>query len=256
MRKIDSLSLKPRWGISLLKLTSSITVILFSLISSLTAQELPTPDSLYVSTQCFIREGSSFQDVVEEGREADVSGPNVIFFRQPIAGAEAAENQFIRIVVWDNMEHWASNVVVTPSDTYDCDNNNRRFWTNRNLGSNRDAYNGTDVSLVTTRRCSVQRGYNISDVYKSLNDTQLAREANGHTSVMHVSHLLLGPSSDTEMRTSIIIRTIGESEVGLARDLDSSFQTDLGIGTPANAPAEFCNDPSLSRSYMVYSANR
>ena len=154
------------------------------------------------------------------------------------------------------MEHWASNVVVTPSDTYDCDNNNRRFWTNRNLGSNRGGYNGTDVSLVTTRRCSVQRGYNISDVYRSLNDAQLAREANGYTSVMHVSHLLLGPSSDTEMRTTIIIRTIGESEIGLARDLDSSFQTDLGIGTPANAPVEFCNDPSLSRSYIIYSASR
>jgi hypothetical protein len=256
MRKTEPLSLKPYWGKPLLKITSSITVILFSLINSLTAQELPIPDSLYVSTQCFIREGNSFQDVVEEGREADISGPNVIFFRQPIAGSDAAENQFIRVVVWDNMEHWASSVVVTSSDTYDCDNNNRRFWTNRNLGSNRGAYNGTDVSLVTTRRCSVQRGYKISDVYRSLNDTQLAREANGHTSVMHVSHLLLGPSSDTEMRTSIIIRTIGESEIGLARDLDSSFQTDLGIGTPANAPAEFCNDPSLSRSYMIYSADR
>ena len=117
MRKTEPLSLKPYWGKSLLKITSSITVILFSLINSLTAQELPIPDSLYVSTQCFIREGNSFQDVVEEGREADISGPNVIFFRQPIAGSDVAENQFIRVVVWDNMEHWASNVVVKSSDT-------------------------------------------------------------------------------------------------------------------------------------------
>ena len=146
----------------------SIILIFYIPLHLANAQETPAPDSLYVSTQCFIKEGSSFEDVVDEGRGADISGPNVIFFRQPIAGSNAAENQFIRIVVWDNMEHWASNVVTAPSETYNCDNNNRRFWTNRNLGNNRSAYNGTDVSLVTTRRCTVQRGYNISDVYNSI----------------------------------------------------------------------------------------
>ena len=256
MRKTLPISLKPHWGTSALKLISFITVILFFSTNSLIAQELPSPDSLYVSTQCSIREGNSFQDVVEEGRQGSTSGPNRVFFRQPIAGSNVAENQFTRIVVWDNMEHWASNVVIASSDTYNCDNNNRRFWTNRNLGSNRNAYNGTDVSLVTTRRCTIQKGYNISDVYTSLNNTQLESEANGRTSVMHVSHLLLGPSSDSEMRTTIIKRTIGESEIGLARDLDSSFQTNLGIGTPANVPAEFCTDAGLSRSYIIYSASR
>jgi len=89
-----------------------------------------------------------------------------------------------------------------------------------------------------------------------LNDIQLAREANGWSSVMHLSHLVLGPSEETEMRTSIIIRTIGADEAALARDFDSNFGTDLGIGTPINAPVEFCNDASLTRSYMVHSANR
>ena len=229
--------------------------LLFYCINS-NAQEISTPDSLYVSTQCFMREGNSFQDVVEEGMSADISGPNIVFSRQPIAGADAQANQFIRIVVWDSMEAWATNVVVAPSDTYDCDNNNRRFWTNRNIGNNRGAYQGTDVSLVSTRRCTVRSGYNISDVYKALNDIQLAREANGWSSVMHLSHLVLGPSEETEMRTSIIIRTIGADEAALARDFDSNFRTDLGIGTPLNAPVEFCNDASLTRSYMVHSANR
>ena len=126
MRKTLPISLKPHWGTSALKLISFITVILFFSTNSLIAQELPSPDSLYVSTQCSIREGNSFQDVVEEGRQGSTSGPNRVFFRQPIAGSNVAENQFTRIVVWDNMEHWASNVVIASSDTYNCDNNNRR----------------------------------------------------------------------------------------------------------------------------------
>ena len=240
-----------------LTLGASLNIILVVFYSTtLNAQDLPEPNSLYVSTQCFIKEGNTFQDVLEEGRSADIAGPNIVFFRQPISGSDSRQNQFLRIVVWNSMEDWASNVIAAPSDTYDCNNNNRRFWTNRTVGSNRGAYNGTDVSLVTTRRCTVKKGYNISDVYKSLSEIQSVRESEGYTSVMHLSHLVLGPSEDSEMRRTIIIRTIGESEVSLARDLDSNFKSDFAIGTPANAPAERCDDASLTRSYIVFSANR
>ena len=34
------------------------------------------------------------------------------------------------------------------------------------------------------------------------------------------------------------------------------LESDFAIGTPANAPAERCDDASLTRSYIVFSANR
>ena len=66
-----------------------------------------------------------------------------------------------------------------------------------------------------------------------------------------VSHLFLGPSSGTDMRTRIIIRRIGDSEAGLARSLDMLNEGDVGIGTPVNVPAEHCQDASLTRSYII-----
>ncbi|MEC9223037.1 MAG: hypothetical protein VYE56_04010 [Pseudomonadota bacterium] len=211
------------------------------------AQDVPPPNSLYVATQCFVNDGATFAEVVEEARSADISGPNSVFFRQPVAGNDAAPNQFTRVVVWDNMEHWATNVLIVPTESYTCDNANRSFWTNRVLGTNQNAYDGTDVSLVTTRLCFIERGHTIADVYKSLNDGALAREAMGDTTMSMVSHLFLGPSTGTDMRT----RIIGDSEAGLARSLDMLNEGDVGIGTPVNVPAEHCQDATLTRSYII-----
>jgi hypothetical protein len=227
--------------------------VLFLLTFSISAyaQDVPGPNSLYVATQCSVNDGATFSEVVEEARSENTSGPNRVFFRQPIAGNNAALNQFRRIVVWDNMEHWATNVLLTPAESYTCDNANRSFWTNRVLGTNRDAYNDTDVSLVTTRLCFIERGHTIADVYKTLNDGALAREARGDTTMSMVSHLFLGPSTGTDMRTRIIIRRIGNSEAGLARSLDLFNEGDVGIGTPVNAPAGHCQDAALTRSYII-----
>ena len=79
------------------------------------AQDMPAPSSLYVAAQCFVNDGATFAEVVEEARSADISGPNSVFFRQPVAGNGATPNQFTRVVVWDNMEHWATNVLIVPA---------------------------------------------------------------------------------------------------------------------------------------------
>ena len=220
------------------------------------AQELPPPDSLYVATQCYLNGGATFQEAVAEGRSRQVpdDGPNRVFYRQPVAGNNAAPNQLIRVVSWDDMEHWASAVSEVNYETITCDDPNRRFFTNRNIGENRGAYAGSSdrSSLVFTRGCTIESGHTISDVYHYLSGIQAAREARGDTSVMHLSHLFLGPSAGTEMRSRIVIRVIGESAVGLARTLDSTMEGNVGIGTPTNAPAEYCQDPTLTRSYIVY----
>ena len=98
---------------------------------------------------------------------------------------------------------------------------------------------------------AVERGHTIADVYRTLTGIQAAREARGDTSVMHLSHLFLGPADGTELRSTIVIRSIGESAGGLARSLDSVMAGDVSIGTPINAPAENCQDATLTRSYIV-----
>ena len=143
--------------------------VLFLLAFSLNAyaQDVPAPNSLYVATQCSVNDGATFSEVVEEARSGNSSGPNWVFFRQPVAGNNAAPNQFRRIVVWDNMEHWATNVLIPSVESYTCDNANRSFWTNRVLGTNRDGYVGTDVSLVTTG-CALSSVDTPSLMYTSL----------------------------------------------------------------------------------------
>ena len=217
------------------------------------AQELPAPNSIYVSTQCYMNDGYSMQDVVEQFRESNIAGPRRVFVRQPISSLSAAENEFIRIVVWEDMEAWATNVSLgspSPTDTYSCNNAQRRFYTNRRVGTNDSAYED-GVSLVTTMRCELTKGTTISDTYFNLNKNQVAREEAGDTTILQFSHLLLGPNPDGEMRSSIIIRRVGDTEAGLARSLDMMWENNLSIGTPINAPAKSCENPTLWRSYLV-----
>lgn len=215
------------------------------------AQELPAPNSIYVSTQCYMNDEYSMQDVVEQFRESNMAGPQRVFVRQPISSLNATENQFIRIVVWEDMEAWATNVSRgSPTETHSCNNAQRRFYTNRRVGTNDSAYED-GVSLVTTMRCELKKGTTISDTYSNLNKIQLAKEGAGDTTILQFSHLLLGPNPDGELRSSIIIRRVGDTEAGLARSLDMTWENNVSIGTPVNAPAESCGNPTLWRSYLV-----
>lgn len=226
-------------------------LLVFSLMSiNAYTQEMSAPDSVYVSTRCTIEDGYSMTDVVEEFRATDANGPLRVFVRQPIASQDWAENEFIRIVVWESMEAWADGVSIVRNETHRCSNAQRRFYTNRRVGTNSTAYED-GVSLVTTMRCDLKKGVSISDVYNTLNRNQLSREQDGDTSVLQFSHLLLGPSPNIDMRSSIVIRRVGSTEVGLAQSLDMMWEDNLSVGTPPNAPASHCQNPSLWRSYLV-----
>ncbi len=56
---------------------------MFCLASLGSAQELPPPDSLYVATQCYLNDGVTFDDAVEEGRTRQIQSgaPNMVFYR-------------------------------------------------------------------------------------------------------------------------------------------------------------------------------
>lgn len=215
------------------------------------SQEISSPSSVYVATRCTIEDGYSMTDVVAELRANDIDGPLRAFVRQPISSLDMAENEFMRIVVWENMEDWTENAsTASNTETHRCANAQRRFFTNRRVGTNSTAYED-GVSLVTTMRCDLRKGTNISDVYNNLNRNQLSREQNGDTSILQFSHLLLGPSPEVDLRSSIVIRRVGATELSLARSLDMLWEGDLSIGTPANAPAIQCRNPTLWRSYQV-----
>ena len=82
-----------------------LAALLFALPAITFAQNLPKPDNMYVTTSCFLNDGYTLSDAVEEGNNG-FSGPVNVAFRQPIATPNSAENQFTRIVVWENMEAW------------------------------------------------------------------------------------------------------------------------------------------------------
>ena len=71
------------------------------------------------------------------------------------------------------MQHWNQAVLqgnLSPTDLYECENQNRRFLSTRVVGSNRDsAYENTDVSYVQARNCEVNPGISLSEVYTRVN---------------------------------------------------------------------------------------
>lgn len=94
-------------------------------------QNLPEPENMYVLTNCFLNDGYTLRDAVEEGNNG-FEGPINVAFRQPIATPNAAENQFMRVVVWDNMEAWvdadAASTDINVSVSYFCEDSQRRFF--------------------------------------------------------------------------------------------------------------------------------
>ena len=115
-----------------------LTLILFSISMLSFAQNFPAPNSMYVATNCFLHEGYTLRDAVEEARSNPFEGPLNIAFRQPIATPQAGENEFMRIVAWENLAAWvdadAASTDINIADTYSCNESRRRFFTSRELG--------------------------------------------------------------------------------------------------------------------------
>ena len=100
------------------------------------AQEMPA-GGVIVNTGCLISDGHTFAEAVEVGRAATNDGenaPNLVFYRQPIAAADAPSNLLLRVVYWDNLEHWVrgSTALANPrgaaahlNEIMTCNNANR-----------------------------------------------------------------------------------------------------------------------------------
>ena len=247
---------------SFLKLTS-ICFALLLLPISIMAQELPS-SSLYVVTSCYVNEGSSFLDAVEEARATipnDDNAANMMFFRQPIAGTNFEKNQFFRVVSWNNLQHWAQPRSLPATQEYSCDNHNRTFHTTRVVGTNGNtAYTDKDVAFVSARQCMVKDGVSLSEVYDWV-DTRISRgqaSRQNDNTMVQMSHKILGASPNVASGRMITIRRIGDSRQGYARFFDEQFMgtRDRTLGALPDAPFEFCTDANLTESYIVHSPGR
>lgn len=225
------------------------------------AQEMPA-GNVIVNTVCTLNEGHTFREAVEESRSNDFSadnGPNLIFYRQPIAGGDFPANSFIRTVYWNNMEHWASSAgsntaqagtTAQLDEIMSCNNAARSFFVNRNVGEGA-AYAGgeNDQSLSGAVLCKIRPGNSIADVYQALLDLNTPFAEQGDTSLMQLSHRFLGPQEGGSLGSDIIVRLVGESAVGLAKRLDMSPKN---TGTPDDAPVIGCQDMSLWSSHVIH----
>lgn len=235
------------------------TFILFCLPSIVFAQDLPPANSLYVVTNCFLDEGINFDQALEEARgryENTESSPNLVFFRRPIAGTNNAPNQFYRIVSWDNMQHWNQAVLqgnLSPTDLYECENQNRRFQSTRVVGLNLDtAYEDTDVAYVQARNCEVNPGISLSEVYTRVNRavSEGQSERNADRTVAQLSNLILGGPDDDSAGLRVTIRRIGDSREGFAEFFDEFY-----LGTEDRISGNdllSCRPTQMAESHVVH----
>ena len=230
-------------------------VILFLFPPIMLAQNLPEPENMYVVTNCFLNDGYNLRDAVEEGNNG-FEGPINVAFRQPIATPEAAENQFMRIVLWENMQAWvaadAASTDINISDSYSCEESRRRFFTSRQLGGNNGSSADEESTLVTITACTLKHGVTYSEAYDWLNSRTLAREATGDSSASSMVLGVLGrPANGGDLGRLMGVRTIGQSESEMARALDRIWASDGQSPDYAMTPAESCQNPVLYRSYFV-----
>lgn len=226
-----------------------------------TAQEMP-PGGVLVNTGCMINEGHSLAEVLETARGNDYgreNAPNLVFYRRPIAAANAPSNFLLRVVYWDNLEHWARSGATGGNPTaastslnamLDCDNANRSFFINRNVGGAGNAYAGGENpdSMAAARFCELKSGNTIEDVYFSLEELTSGMRAAGDQSTVQLSNRFLGPREGQNMGTGITIRLVGESSQGLAARIDMMAKGTLS----EEAPVINCQDMSLWSSHVIH----
>lgn len=237
------------------KLISLFTISLF-VSFSVHGQDAP-PGNLIVVTPCTINDGNTVADVIAEARNNNIGdgGPNLIFYRYPVASNGAPSNRLMRVVYWSNMEHWATSGGAGGdtrlSRMLTCENTNRTFHNNWNVGSGGNAYNGgeNDSSLVAARFCTVAAGVTVQQFIAELTNYAEMYRDEGDATLMQLSQRFLGPRPDAEMGTAFTIRTVGTDAAGLARRFDMTVP---GIGAP-DGPFEItCGDASLFRSYVTH----
>ena len=237
-----------------------IIFISVSLLSGLSfAQELPN-GSLIVNTQCKISHGHTIEDVITVARAIPKSegGPNRIFYRTPISGSNFSDDWVLRSVYWDDLTHWAAassrerqqsgpqnhlNELIT------CDNSNRKFFDNYNIGTGNPYDNGKNqITGIAARFCTLKAGVTIEEAYQGLSRAN-AQYDGEHETIMQLSQLKHGSMPNVEMGTRITIRLVGKDLVDLSKRLD--LMGPRRVGTPDGGVMEHCSDSNIFMSHVA-----
>jgi hypothetical protein len=238
-------------GLVILSSLSTVSGISF-------AQGLPS-SSLIVNTVCKMSHGHSIDDIITVARARPLSeeGPNRVFYRTPISGSNFSDDWVLRTVYWDNLSHWAaansrdrqqSEAQNHLDELITCDNSNRKFFDNYNIGTGNPYNNGKNqVSGIAARFCTLKPGATIAEAYQVLlsNNAQYDGE---HETMMQLSHLKHGSMTNVEMGTRITIRLVGKDLIDLAKRLDLSGPR--RVGTP-DGVMENCSDSNLFMSHVA-----
>jgi len=225
---------------------------------SANAQQMP-PGGIIVNTTCAITHGHTVDEVMTVARAINYTdeGPNLVFYRRPMSGGNFPANFLLRTVYWDSVEHWANGTGPGSSGPrnhlaklLECDNVNRSFWINRNVGQG-NAYGGgeNDEALMAARRCRMRPGSTMEQLYTTLSEINAPYAQQGDSTLLQFSQRFIGPSEGVDMGTLVTIRLVGEDAMGLARRLDSSIKY---VGTPADSPVENCGDWVLFASHVAH----
>jgi len=222
------------------------------------AQDLPN-SSLIVNTQCKISHGHTIEDVMAVARAIPRTegGPNRIFYRTPISGSNFSDDWVLRTIYWDDLAHWAAassgerqqsgprshlNELIT------CDDANRKFFDNYNIGAGNPYDGGSNqVSGVAARFCTLKSGVTIEEAYQALSNNN-AQYDGEHETMMQLSQLRYGSTPDVEMGTRITIRLVGKDLVDLAKRLVLSGSG--RVGTP-DGVIDNCSDSNLFMSHVA-----
>ncbi|GIT21080.1 MAG: hypothetical protein CM1200mP40_07620 [Gammaproteobacteria bacterium] len=212
--------------------------------------------------QCTLKPGFTVDEVVRVGRAIPRtdSGPNLVFYREPIVAASSRAGSINVVRYWDNFEHMImgleSQTQTGPSRHFfamvDCDGT-RQVGLNRTANEAGDAspYEGGEIneSYVAIRQCQLNPGETMEDVQQALVEFDEENRASNDRSGYGFLQML---ASGTEgaMNSSFAIRVIGENAAGLARRLDA-----MSWNTPTSSDPASCGNLSLWKSYVIHWGN-
>ena len=238
------------------------SVLTFLIIMGWMNSSMAQGGNLNEVMQCTLKPGFTVDEVVRVGRAIPRtdSGPNLVFYREPIVAASSRAGSINVVRYWDNFEHMImgleSQTQSGPSRHFfamvDCEGTRQigRNWTVTEAGD-ASPYEGGEIdeSYVAIRQCQLNPGETMEDVRERLAEIDEENRAGNDRSGYGFLQML---ASGTEgaMNSSFAIRAIGENAEGLARRLDA-----MSWNTPTSSDPAACGSLSLWKSYVIHWGN-
>ena len=209
--------------------------------------------------QCTLKPGFTVEEIISVGRAIPRtdSGPNLVFYREPIVASTSREGSINVVRYWDNFEHMIkgleSQSLSGPSSHFfamvDCGGSRQvgRNWTANEPGQ-ANPYEGGEIeeSYVAIRQCRLNPGKNMEDVQQALAEFDENNRTNNDKSGFGYLQILAS-GEEGDMNSAFAVRVIGENSEGLGRRLDA-----MSWNTPSSSDPATCGNLSLWKSHVIH----